>query len=144
MASMSLRSKARKLTAPPWPSPAAMAQRSSSLSVRAMAIARYPAAASVVAIASPIPRLPPVTTTLRIGTHQFPGRGNLQCRHDANAHRYLVRRQVTTARLQNLALHQLLGLRSGGRALDEHDLRRHDGPGDRAAASLDERSAHAG
>src|SRR2546421_3285506 len=82
MAAMSLRSKARKLPAPPWPPPAAMAQRSSSLSVRAMAIARYPPAASVVAIASPIPRLPPVTTTLRIGTHQFPGRGNLERRHD--------------------------------------------------------------
>src|SRR5271166_3556861 len=82
-------------------SPAAV---SSSVSLREMATTRYPAPASWVAIASPRPRLPPVTMMLRTRAHQLSGRGQLERGYEAQQAWNLVRRECAPAGVQKLVL----------------------------------------
>src|ERR1700675_1660794 len=55
-------------------------------------------------ILRPKPRLPPVTTTLRIMASQLAGRSNLQRRDESDRRGNLVCRQALVTDLQDLAL----------------------------------------
>src|ERR1700678_3705602 len=95
-------------------------------------------------MARPRPRLPPVTMTLRTGTHQLPGGGELQLPNEAQAGRDLVGGQDAPARFQKIVL-DVLGLRRverrAHRVLENH-FGDHDGAGDRTALRADQRHAY--
>src|SRR5438477_13206956 len=71
---------------------------------RATATVRYPSAASLRTIPRPNPRLPPVTTTLRMMTSQFARSSNLQRRQETDRRRNLVCGEVLVTDLQDFAL----------------------------------------
>src|ERR1700722_10286415 len=79
-----------------------MAAVSSALSFRAIAIARKPASASLQAIPSPNPRLPPVTITLRMVTDELSCLRNRQCRNEIDGGRDLVRGKFLAAEVQDV------------------------------------------
>src|ERR1700749_2473874 len=128
MASIALRSQARKCK---LPCPASdIAARNSSLSRRATAMTLKPAPASRRPIASPMPRLPPVTRTLRIGTRELARGRHVERFDEANYRWHLVRGQRCAAIGQDLVA-DLLG--AIGAACGEDDVGDHDCAGDRAA-----------
>src|SRR5579863_8104974 len=98
MASTSERSNGSKPSSPaPAAATAAIAGSSSAPSDRASATTRYPSRASLRPMARPIPRLPPVTSTLRTGALQLAAGGHGQSRYEAEPGRDLVRRQIAAA-----------------------------------------------
>src|ERR1700722_142932 len=82
-----------------------MAAVSSALSFRAIAIARKPASASLQAIPSPNPRLPPVTITLRMVTDELSSLGDGQSSSEIDDCWNLVRGKLLTAQRQDLLLY---------------------------------------
>src|SRR5215831_4990050 len=133
------RSKGRKWMAPVDAAlRSAMAQASASLSRRAMAMTRSPAEANLRKVASPSPRLPPVTMTLRMTARQFAGVGDMQGCNETHERRDLVAGQMLLAELANLTF----GLRNRGRIRAcggsvQHHLGHHDGAGERALLRRD-------
>src|SRR5882724_6445919 len=127
MPSISARSNATKRSDPGWSRWASFsAERSGSLSFRATAMARYPAAASLRAMPRPSPRLPPVTRTLRIPAHDLTCRGNGQGRNKVDRRRDLVPGKRRAAVLESLAA----SVRGAGFSVQHHvsdDERSHDG-----------------
>src|SRR5579862_2064800 len=123
-----------------------MTVRKASLSVRAMASARYPAAASVCAMESPSPRLAPVTITLRIGAHQFSGSRYLERWHDPHHGRDLMRGEHPATLLDDVVRDRVIRRPPGalGRGVIEHHLRGHHRAGDRAAPCLYQGHPHPG
>src|SRR5262249_16503371 len=138
-ASIALRSQGRKCRLPCLAAPTAA--RNSSLSRRATAIALKPAFASLSAIASPMPRLPPVTRTLRIGARQLSGRRHVQRLDEADHRRYLVRSQRGAAIGQDLLTDFLRPFRAAG---GQDYVGHHDRARDRAAARFGARHTYFG
>src|SRR5690349_11036007 len=102
---MTARSQARKCNRP---SASRFAAVSSSLSRRAAAMTLKPAPARRFAIARPMPRLPPVTRTLRIRARQLAGRGDVERVDEADHRRHLVGRKLRPA-LRDDPVADLLG-----------------------------------
>src|SRR6267143_1406726 len=132
MPSISARSNATKRSDPGWSRWASFsAERSGSLSFRATAMARYPAAASLRAMPRPSPRLPPVTRTLRIPAHDLTCRGNGQGRNKVDRRRDLVPGKRRAAVLEDRVLESLAARVCGaGFSVQHHvsdDERSHDG-----------------
>src|SRR5580704_4892692 len=109
IAPTSARSNGSKISSP---APAAamflMTDLSSAPSERASATTRKPSRASLRAMARPIPRLPPVTRTLRTGALQLAAGGHGQRRHEPDAGRRLVRRKLAAAGGEDLGLERIL------------------------------------
>src|SRR4051812_19842518 len=99
MSWISPRSKGTNATDDP-----AVSAASALVSFRAIAMARYPELASRRTIARPRPRLPPVTTTLRIAPRELAALRDRQRRDEADRGRNLVPRQSFTAEMHDLAL----------------------------------------
>src|SRR5262245_25940613 len=74
----------------------------SSFMRRAIATTWYPSSVSLRTIPRPIPRLPPVTITLRIITNQFACSGNFQRGDATDRNRDLVCGQALAAGLDDL------------------------------------------
>src|SRR5450432_4840046 len=83
-------------------------------------------------MARPMPRLPPVTTTLCIVPRQFAGRRNLERGYEFDHGRHLVRRQLGPAIGQNLIADVVAPAYIA--AIGENDIGDHDRTGDRALA----------
>src|SRR5271163_4687556 len=81
-------------------------------------MARKPASVSPRAIPRPIPRLPPVTTTLRMEADELPCISHRQGGNKINCSRDLVRRQGFTAKPQNIDTN--IAAASFRRALQDH------------------------
>src|SRR5271156_5218321 len=79
-----------------------MADVSSVLSLRAIAIARKPASVSLRVIPRPIPRLPPVTTTLRMEADELPGICDRQGGNEIDGGGDLMRWQNLAAMAQDI------------------------------------------
>src|ERR1700704_5317706 len=132
MSSISARSNATKRSDPGWPRWASsIAELSGSLSLRATAMARYPAAASLRTMPRPSPRLPPVTRTLRISAHDLACRSNGQRRNKVDRRRDLVPGKCCATVLKDRVLESLAAsVRGAGFSVQNHvsdDERAHDG-----------------
>src|ERR1043166_6766197 len=142
MSSMRPRSNATKCSAPgPDRFTSSIAWASSSLILRAIAMTQYPHSASLRAMPSPRPRLPPVTTILRMVAHQLAGLGDVEGRHEADRGRHLVLGKIGAARLHDLAF-ELGGAVRGclaGRRRAQQDIRHDNLAGDRIAARTNKR-----
>src|ERR1700679_309025 len=107
-----------------------MAAVSSALSFRAIAIARKPASASLQAIPSPNPRLPPVTITLRMVTDELSCLRNRQCRNEIDGGRDLVRGELLAAELEDvLPCLPIVAVLVVGLSV-QHDIRNYQSTGD--------------
>src|ERR1700742_2507943 len=100
VASTALRSLLRKCRLSCFAS--AIAARSSSLSRRATAMTLKPAPASLRAIDRPMPRLPPVTRTLRICSRELARGRDIQRLDETDHRRHLVGRQRRAAIAEDL------------------------------------------
>src|SRR4051812_45008916 len=91
----------------------------------------------------PSPRLPPVTTTLRM-TSQLAAGGNVEGRNETDGGRNLVSREALAAYLEDLALDvAAVPVRARLRGIDrEHDVGCDERAGDRASAGSYLRHAH--
>src|SRR6266403_911179 len=90
-------------------------------------------------MARPIPRLPPVTTTLCILAGQLAGWRNVERRNEAYHRRYLVDRKRLPASRHDLVAN-CTGAKRIGR-LRENDIGDHDCTGDGASSRPDPRHA---
>src|SRR5437588_13025870 len=90
-----------------------------------------------------MPRLPPVTTTLRILSHQFAGCADLQGCDEAYRRRHFVLGQCVATGLHDraLELRRAVGCTSVTGLLLQHDVGDHNRPGDRIFPRPDERHA---
>src|SRR5581483_8044081 len=139
MSSTALRSLLRKCRLPCFAS--AIATRNSALSRRATAMTLKPDAASFRAMASPMPRLPPVTRTLRIGSHELARGRHVEGLDEADHRGNLVRGQRCATIGQDLVT-DVLGPRGGPGGQDH--VGDHDRAGNRAAARFRARHPHRG
>src|SRR6266480_4742657 len=132
MPSISARSNATKRSDPGWSRWASsIADVSGSLSLRATAMARYPAAASLRTMPRPSPRLAPVTRTLRIPAHDLACRGNRQRSNKVDRRRNLVPGKCRATVLEDRVLECLAAcVRGAGFSVQNHvrdDERARDG-----------------
>src|SRR5207302_9523760 len=108
-----------------------IAELSGPLSLRATAMQRYPAAASLRTMPRPSPRLAPVTRTLRIPAHDLSCRGNRQRRNKVDRRRHLVPGKRCATVLKDRVLESLAAsVRSAGFSDQNHvsdDERARDG-----------------
>src|SRR6202789_3177141 len=106
--SISERSKGKKRRDPERSESArsvsSIADASSLLSLRAIAIARNPVSVSRRAIPKPIPRLPPVTITLRMPADEFPGLSDRQGGNEIDCRRDLMGRKCLTTEPQDIVM----------------------------------------
>src|SRR5258708_4570559 len=91
-------------------------------------------------MARPMPRLPPVTSTLRIGARQLAGAGDVERLHESDHRRYLVWRKALPAICDDVIADRLCLRRVG--TIGKHHVSDHDGAGDRALARAHPRHPH--
>src|SRR5579884_307466 len=89
----------------------------------------------------PRPRLPPVTSTLRIGAGQLAGGADRERIDELYRRWHLVWRQMAAAGVEDRGAQRVARAFLGGA---EHHLGGDDGTGERVLARLDERHAHGG
>src|SRR3984957_18755927 len=93
-------------------------------------------------MARPMPRLPPVTTTLCIGSRQLSRRRDIERRYEFDHGGHLVRRQLRPALGQNFFADSAATTHIA--AIGENDIGDYDRAGDRALARLGTRHPHLG
>src|SRR5262245_56782985 len=119
-----------------------MTARNSGLSLRARAVTRQPDFDRRRTMLSPMPRLPPVTMTLRMRSNQLSRLRDGEGGDEADRCRDLVRRQRLAAEtLDDLSqIARLIAF--GQRRIARNHVRRHERSGDRALLRLYQRQPH--
>src|SRR5579884_1224684 len=92
----------------------------------------------------PRPRLPPVTITLRIGTHQLSGFGDGQRRNKVDRGGHFVGRQTLSAEQQDVFLKAASGMLPGLRRGVQNDIGNHEGSSYRVLPGAHERHSYVG
>src|SRR5262249_3796211 len=99
---------------------------------------------SLRAMARPRPRLPPVTTTLRMMPRKLAGLGDIEGGNEADHGRHLVLGETGAAALHDLPFERSGALACGILLATQQNVGNHDFASDRVASRAHERHAHVG